>query len=332
MTRARREVVSLDDTPYYHCISRCVRRAFLCGIDRLSRKDYSHRKAWIQERLAFLSGVFSVRICAYAVMSNHYHLVLKVEAGAAQEWSNEEVIGRWGELFGVPELVRGYHAGTLEGEALRQEAERWIEDIRARLHDVSWFMRCLNEWLARKANAEDGCKGRFWEGRFKSQALLDEAALLTCMSYVDLNPIRAGVARTPEEASDTSVSQRVQALRQSATASSDASSLPLVPCDPRSPSAIPFSLRDYLELVDWTGRAIREDKRGAISESLPPILARLNIDPDRWRRHMQRTGLPFYHAIGRPHRLRELADSLGRSWLCGLRACEQLFRPIQVIR
>jgi hypothetical protein len=161
-------------------------------------------------------------------------------------------------------------------------AERIIREWRRRLCDISWFMKCLNESLARRANAEDNCTGKFWEGRFKSQALLDEAGLLTAMVYVDLNPIRAGIAKTPEESEFTSVFDRIRALKREAA--NDAHSrapvrLPLRPfaCS-GAQSAIPYAFADYLQLVDWTGRYVRADKRAFISEELPPIARRLGID------------------------------------------------------
>lgn len=330
MTRARREVVSLDDTPYYHCISRCVRRAFLCGVDRVSGQDYSHRKGWVKDRLGFLCSVFSIRICAYAVMSNHYHVVLCVDRERVEGWSDEEVTRRWGRLFVVPERVARYRRGECKNEALREEVERWTGTARERLYDVSWYMRCLNEWLARKANEEDGCKGRFWEGRFKSQALLDEGALLTCMAYVDLNPIRAGMARTPEQSDDTSIQQRIRQQRACPRRRAEAGPIGLVSCNPKAVHGVPFLLRDYLELVDWSGRAIREGKKGHIPSRLPPILSRLRVEPACWLSHMARCGPRFYHAIGRPDRLRDMAATVGRAWLCGLAASAQMFREARV--
>ena len=212
MTRARNQLISLDTTPYYHTISRCVRRAFLCGEDTLTGKNYEHRKQWAIDRLRELSGVFAIDICAYAIMSNHYHLVLRINSQKADAWSDAQVIERWGKLFKIPLLVTRYQSGGTTSQAEKSKARAIIKDWQERLSDISWFMRSLNEYLARQANEEDQCTGRFWEGRFKSQALLDEAAVLTCMSYVDLNPVRAGMAETPEESDFTSIQQRIRQI------------------------------------------------------------------------------------------------------------------------
>ncbi|WP_199405245.1 transposase [Corallincola holothuriorum] len=205
MTRPRSELVSPADTPYYHCVCRCVRRAFLCGEDRFTNTDYSHRKQWVLERLALLGEVFTIELCAYAVMSNHYHLVVHLNPKRAESLSDTEVAERWAKLFTWPIMVGRYLAGKLTTDAEKQVAIDIIQQWRERLSDISWYMRCLNEHIARKANEEDKCKGRFWEGRFKSQAILDEAGLLACMTYVDLNPLRAGVVDTPEQSVDVSI-------------------------------------------------------------------------------------------------------------------------------
>ena len=94
MPQPRSSQISLLDTPYYHCVSRCVRRSFLCGIDSYSGQSYEHRRGWVEQRLLFLSSVFSIDICAYAVMSNHVHLVLCVDKDKAMSWSDNQVVGR----------------------------------------------------------------------------------------------------------------------------------------------------------------------------------------------------------------------------------------------
>ena len=96
---ARRDIVDEDRVGVYHCIARCVRRAFLCGTDPYSGRDYNHRKAWIRDRLRHLAGLFGVDVCEYAVMSNHMHVVLRNRPDIVQRWPDSEVAFRWRKLF-----------------------------------------------------------------------------------------------------------------------------------------------------------------------------------------------------------------------------------------
>jgi REP element-mobilizing transposase RayT len=328
MGYARKNLICLDETPYYHVISRCVRRAWLWGFDTYTQRDYSHRKQWVLERLARLTSIFAIDVCAYAVMSNHYHLVLHVDRNRARAWSDQQIIERWSQVFRIPLLVKRWiegEASQIEIEAARQSVSRW----RQRLSDVSWFMRCMNEYLARRANAEDECTGRFWEGRFKSQALLDEAGLLTAMAYVDLNPVRAGVAHVPEEAEFTSIYARINEMHTSARKTSKPQRPRLLPfhdqAHPNVP-ALPLQLHDYLELVDWSGRRIKANSPGAIESSVPPILERLNIDVDVWSLAMRVRGNVFGRAMGKVDRLRLHARALGQWRIRGLTQAQRLFR------
>lgn len=334
MGYARKSLICLDDTPYYHVVARCVRRAWLWGFDEYAGKDYSHRKAWVLERLKSLSFVFSIDLCAYAVMSNHYHLVLHVDRARARRLSREEIVERWTRVFAMPALIQRWQQG-LAGEAEQLLADRLIERWRDRLTDVSWYMRCLNEHLARRANAEDQCTGRFWEGRFKSQALLDEAGLLTAMAYVDLNPIRARIAATPEQSEFTSIYARIRQLRgvvagaTRAAGHSDSIDVELLAFRDAASAkdAIPMTFAEYLQLLDWTGRAVQAGKRGAIDESAPSVFERLHIDPDVWQGIMVPAGNVFGRALGRLGPLRLHAQALGQSWVRGLRQAARLYRP-----
>ncbi|MGI9282011.1 MAG: alpha-amylase family glycosyl hydrolase, partial [Endozoicomonas sp.] len=213
---------------------------------------------------------------------------------------------------------------TLSSSELNR-VDEYVEEYRARLKSISWFMRCLNEHLAREANKEDGCKGRFWEGRFKSQALLDEAALLTYMAYVDLNPIRAKRAATPEQSDYTSIQKRIGKTIGSADSKQPFMLKPFQSQGQNPDEAVPYILHDYLELVDWSGRAVRADKKGSIPENAPPILARLEIDPDEWLKTMSWNNR-FYRAAGRLKAMKEYALSTGQQWLQGLHSCGRLFQ------
>ncbi|WP_226661823.1 transposase [Microbulbifer aggregans] len=329
MTQPRSNLIDPSTTPYYHCVSRCVRRAFLCGRDERTGQCFEHRRQWIEDRLLELSGIFALDVCSYAVMSNHYHVVLFVNQQQADGWDLLEIVSRWHQLCKGSALSQRFYRGELLDSAeltrLSEVAKIW----KARLTDISWFMRYLNEFIARESNREDQCSGRFWEGRFKSQALLDEKALAACMAYVDLNPIRAKMAETPETSDHTSIKQRILSAKQ---AQQPTTLLPFVgnPKEPM-PTGLPFRLEDYIELVDWSGRCLREDKRGAINEKLPPILDRLQIDPKQWTYLNKNFESRFKSLVGSGHTVRATCEQLGKRWVHGIRECERLLSPPPVI-
>ncbi|MCS5709174.1 hypothetical protein CC99x_009675 [Candidatus Berkiella cookevillensis] len=337
MTLARSEQIDLNATPYYHVMNRCVRRSFLCGYDELTQKDYSHRKAWIINRLKYLADIFAIKICAYAIMSNHYHVVLYVEEKQAEAWSEKEIIHRWASIF-PKDAPKNKH--------LKQKIQLWKE----RLTSISWFMRCLNEKIARDVNEEDDIAGRFWEGRFKSQALLDEGALLSAMVYVDLNPVRAGIVQKPEDSEFTSIYERIQHIskqlkvnkpksikqlkREKAgiynSLAQPKSLVPFANISKHDSHAIDFQLSDYLELVDYTGRVIREDKEaGSIPEHLAPILSRLQFEPKNWISLVKNLGKSFAHAVGSEILLLNFAKE-GRKGLKGIGQAKKTYTHVDV--
>ena len=368
MTRPRSSLISLADTPWYHVVNRCVRRAFLCGRDAVSGQSFEHRRGWIETRIRELASVFTIDVAAYAVMSNHYHVVLRVDADRAAGLTDDEVLARWTRLFTGPMLVQRYlqpAARAAMGDAERAKVQEMAHIYRQRLCDLSWFMRVLNESIARQANAEDGVKGHFWEGRFKSQALLDEQALLAAMAYVDLNPIRAGMVESLENSAHTSIAARLAELRgqsfvpvtapcppqNAAVAGSDPGAqgaqpgalrlpslrpeqdmaalpeAPLMPFDPtgRFAQAVPFGLEEYLELVDTMGRAVHPHKRGSIPPHAPAVLQRLGMDADAFINAADTFFRSFASAVGTPAQLLQWAAHRQLRAMRGMAAARQVF-------
>ena len=314
MTISRKQQIDLSVTPYYHCVNRCVRRAFLCGEDKHSGQNYEHRRGWISDKIKVLAETFAIDVAAYAVMSNHYHIVLRVDQEMAESWNSIEIIQLWNTLFSVPVIISRFLKGECTTSAELKVVDEITEKWRLRLMDISWFMRILNEFIARESNREDKVTGRFWEGRFKSQALLDEQALIACMAYVDLNPIRAELAKTPEQSDYTSIQERIQhAMKKQAC-----TLLPFQNITPDKSKAIPFELNDYFTLVDWSGRAILENKRGSIPAGTPPILTRLGIDEKDWLSHIRYFERQFPTVAGNIDKLRELAEQTSRRWIKGM--------------
>ncbi len=236
MPKPRKLQIALEATPFYHCVSRCVRRAFLCGEDSVTGRSYEHRRHKIEHDLLKLASIFYIDVAAFAVMSNHYHVVLHVDSAEAHNADAKEIVRRWHQLFkGKDVSHRFLNDESLEPHELNQ-IDVLIDTWRSRLFDISWFMKVLNENTARQANKEDECTGHFWESRYKSQALLDEKAVLSAMCYVDLNPIRVAIATTPENSDHTSIKLRIDYWKNKAKMQNAASDDTLQPA-----SLMPFA-------------------------------------------------------------------------------------------
>ncbi|WP_086932462.1 transposase [Agarilytica rhodophyticola] len=323
MPKPRKHLISIEATPYYHCVSRCVRRAFLCGFDRFSNRSYEHRRQWVEDQIHHLASVFAIDVCAYAVMSNHVHLVLHINKTKSDQWDDREVALRWHRLYKGCELARRY----LKGEALTKEEYSTLENKfqiwRSQLCSISWFMRALNEPIARRANAEDECTGRFWEGRFKSQALLDTKALIACMAYVDLNPIRANVASTLDTSNHTSIKLRHKSLRGNNLQPENL--MPLKECS-RSTifQPLPFYIKDYINLVDYTANIIIKDKQNVRLSFLPSILSQLSISSEKWLILSTEFEKRFKSFIGMKRKLQSTAKMLGFRRTPGVSVCKTL--------
>ena len=315
MTYARSQLIPAGSRGTFHCVSRCVRRAFLCGQDRYSGQSFEHRRQWVEDRLHELAEIFAVSIWGYAVMSNHLHVVVQTLPEAAAVWKAEEIAARWIRLF-----PRQDQDVDTRSEVLVGDAER-IKVLRERLADLSWFMRCLSEPIAKKANREDSCKGRFWEGRFKCQVLLDEPAVLAAMAYVDLNPVRAKLCGSLDASHHTSAKRRIAAIEKKA----EIADRPLAPiAGLHGFGVLCMSQSEYLALVDFTGRQIRPDKRGAITGSPPAILGRLDYRSEQWTRQVMAVGSSFNRAVGQVESLVDKAKEMGQFWLRGIAVARAL--------
>jgi len=360
MTRARNQQVSLQDTPYYHCISRCVRRAYLCGDDPFTGENFDHRKVWLVERIRQLASVFAVDICAYAVMSNHYHLVLHVNEKTAKSWTQQEVIERWTGLFSRNALVLETVNQNKSSKAARNHRRRKVEEWRSRLTDISWFMRCLNENIARRANKEDDCTGRFWEGRFKSQALLDEKALVTCMAYVDLNPVRAGICTSPMDSDFTSIQERlVNHARRVKNKSRKQKSLlkhyhryfqkeqdsptlgsQLMSMNQNKTASLaggfPISQQEYFDLLQWSASQIAENREPLsfeVGNRSRKVLADMSVEYSGWIKGVTEFQKHFYLAAGSVESLQHFQEQrvksnvvkYKRKWVRGVKTASLLY-------
>jgi len=320
MPAARKLSVVPGQPGFFHCISRCVRRAWLCGRDPVSGNNYDHRREWMLERMRVLTTCFAIDVYAYALMSNHYHIVFYIDPERVDSWSDGEVIKKWKTLW-------NWRTPETDPVIPKNLSAETIQQWRKRLGDVSWVMRLMNEPMARLANAEDEVKGHFWESRFKCNPLLDEQGLTTCMVYVDLNPIKAGVARTPMESDYTSIQQRICQMEEEVKSDSIESKrqksndgrpvlnntceglVPVSSANMERSLSLDISLQSYIELVESTAEAIREQH---ILKSTDALMA-LGIKPSAWIRAVKDFARLFRTAAGSEMAFTEFMKRTGRT-------------------
>jgi REP element-mobilizing transposase RayT len=323
MARAPRgEVIDPGEINIVHCINRTVRRCFLLGNDAFTGKNFDHRKVWIEELLVHFSAHFGIELIAYSILSNHYHLILRNRPDVVADWDDTEVARRW-LMICPPARCKGKPAEPTEAElnAIRR-CPRKLAAIRKRLSDISWWMRLLNQRIAQRANREEEESGRFWQDRYRAIRLLDEEALISCMAYVELNPLRAGLAERIEDSPHTSIQRRIEGARSQPPRDSggrrDAflAELTLGRADASSdqPSGdngsrcsnrgvLPMSLESYLELLDWTARHVAPGKAGITPKKTPPVLQRIGLEPENWIELVECFDQSFYLIAGCPHRM-----------------------------
>lgn len=299
MTQPRSQIVDTSVTCWYHCISRCVRSAFL-----LAENGSFHRKEWIDNRIKELESIFAISVAGFSILDNHLHMLIRIDPDVEAAWTPTEVVTRYFKVF-PHKINRKVVEPTPDMiNELANNAE-WVDERRSRLGSLSWFMKCLKEPLARLANKEDNAKGAFFQARFKSVAIVDTESLLTAAAYIDLNPVAAGIVDLPEHSPFTSIKERVDnvitkgrlsdvaEIRNGSVAASKVSegiedNHWLIPIeDRRKHGALRagimegFTLGNYLMLVDCSARVTREGK-ASIPTDVQSIFERLNIASDRW--------------------------------------------------
>ena len=313
MTTARNRLVDPAITRWYHCISRCVRRASLLG------DEYGglvNRKAWLQNRIEELSKIFAIAVAGFSILDNHLHLLARLDPELAKGWSNEDVARRWALLHPPRDRKRKVMSDTQEWIAKKAADEKWVAKTRERLASLSWYMKELKEPLARIANSQDDCDGAFFAARFKSIAILDLVALLQVCAYIDLNPLAAGITSLPEKSPYTSITQRVEhvwpkmtraefdavlrgvVMEHSPTSEAEQDHW-LCPLEDRQalgatrPGMIAgLTLPKYLLLLDHTARLFRDGK-ATLDAAVAPIFERLGTTAESWQQQLTQLKAKF---------------------------------------
>lgn len=350
MTSARKDIMHPDKIETFHVYNRCVRGGFLLGNDDVTGKDYSHRKNWIPERLRFFAGIFCIDIVVYAIMENHFHLILQNRPDLALRLTPNELATRWLKLHPTKPMKKEARFAPTADEIKDVLIRFKKETLSKRFADISWFMRELDQYVAVKANKDDKCRGSFFESRFKSQLLADDKAKLTCAIYCDLNEIRSKLANSVENSFFTSAHLRSQAeiakrnlksfekinLKKPLTYHQDKNIKEqtaqaqlgdwLAPFKNQENTshkpALNITLEKYLELLDYTGREYHKKKPGIIPGTIAPILDAMDLDHKHWMQNIQNYGKWYYRVLGPLAKLQDQLSATKQLWFKGIKTWE----------
>ncbi|MEO1526882.1 MAG: hypothetical protein AAFX06_15705 [Planctomycetota bacterium] len=327
---ARSEVIDPNEVTIAHVINRTVRRCFLFGDDPISGKNFDHRKAWIEGLLKHFAAHFGIDLLCYSILSNHYHLILRTRPDIVSSWDDTEIARRWLKICPRRKINgKPGEPSISELDSIRNCPEK-VAEIRSRLSSISWWMRLLNQRVAQRANKEDDESGRFWQDRYRAIRLIDEESLVACAAYVELNPIRAGIADTLEQSDHTSIQCRIasEVETRSAGERRDAflAKLTLDDTNPFTPVSqsetglrcsdkgfLPISTSHYFELLDWTVRQLAIGKKIATPRSTPSILHRLGLTPSNWQSLVTQFSDCFCHIAGKADRVETMRSHRTKS-------------------
>ena len=187
---ARPNRVKSDGEGYYHVIDRIAHREFLLRDERIKKRLLD-----LMRRAAEFSGV---DVCTYVLMDNHLHLCVHVpEAGDIDE---RTVVERVGMLYGEPRAAAlRAELERLRAAGMEADAVRILDRLRARMGDLSEFMKTFKQRVTQWYNRELGHEGTLWSGRFKSVLLEKDDAVRAVANYIHCNPVRAKMVESAED-------------------------------------------------------------------------------------------------------------------------------------
>lgn len=262
---------------YYHLINRCIKHFNLCASDKKIKADYKHQRKCIERRILQMAHIFSVNVYAYAALRSQYHLVIYSDPQAPLNWTAQEIAERWLKL--APMRMNGTK-GKLQREERLQALinnSKLIEKYRYRLGCLSWMIKFLNQSFAQENHKEGKVNRLLAESHCSVQPLLDETAVLACMTYIDLSPTLSGIYKKPLDSQFTSIQNRCKYLREHDLLKPTLSIAGNV-CN----RSLTLLLKDYSQLVEWTGKNITCLNDAKIPTYLNSLLSDLHLNKKNW--------------------------------------------------